>query len=231
MAPSRPRPLPLLSSLAILIPANKSQVRNQTKNGLKDLSCPDEGHQRPYLKPGLEVLLDGEQLVARPAPIRAWPGSAGKDNVGPRSHRLTCCERSHGGQVQCELDGQRQESWRFDHQLQNLALRMWKRKRKEPKLVCEVEKFRLHIVGPYLIHRVACTLVPVLLREVGLSSNLELAMERGDEQVCAYSLCGGTCTNCCLCLCTFSSYTQHSAQKLFEWSAVLMYMWIYNLFF
>ena len=81
----------------------------------------------------------------------ARSGAARKDNVGPPSHGLTTCGRGHRGRVQCELGGgQRRGPWRSDPRLQKLALGTWNVTSlagKEPELVCEVEKFRLDIVG------------------------------------------------------------------------------------
>ncbi|TWW53877.1 R2DM Retrovirus-related Pol polyprotein from type II retrotransposable element [Takifugu flavidus] len=71
--------------------------------------------------------------------------------MGPPSRGLTTCRRGQGGRVHCVLgSSRRQGPWRSDPRLHKLALGTWNVTSlvgKEPELVCEVEKFRLDIVG------------------------------------------------------------------------------------
>uniref|UniRef100_A0A8C6KS93 Endonuclease/exonuclease/phosphatase domain-containing protein n=1 Tax=Nothobranchius furzeri TaxID=105023 RepID=A0A8C6KS93_NOTFU len=81
----------------------------------------------------------------------ARPGTARRGNVGPPSHGLTTDGRGQRGRVQCVTGGSRGRGpWRSDPRLQKLALGTWNVTSlvgKEPELVCEVERFRLDIVG------------------------------------------------------------------------------------
>nr|XP_054590952.1 uncharacterized protein LOC129154772 [Nothobranchius furzeri] len=78
-------------------------------------------------------------------------GTARRGNVGPPSHGLTTRGRGQRGRVQCVTGGSRGRGpWRSDPWLQKLALGTWNvtsLEGKEPELVCEVERFRLDIVG------------------------------------------------------------------------------------
>nr|XP_054596344.1 craniofacial development protein 2-like [Nothobranchius furzeri]XP_054596345.1 craniofacial development protein 2-like [Nothobranchius furzeri] len=71
--------------------------------------------------------------------------------MGPPSHGLTTRGRGQRGRVQCVTGGSRGwRSWRSDPRLRKLALGTWNVTSlvgKEPELVCEVERFRLDIVG------------------------------------------------------------------------------------
>ncbi|TWW66954.1 hypothetical protein D4764_20G0009860 [Takifugu flavidus] len=79
------------------------------------------------------------------------PGTARRGHMGPPSFGLTTCRRGQGGWVHCVLgSSRRQGPWRSDPRLHKLALGTWNVTSlvgKEPELVCEVEKFRLDIVG------------------------------------------------------------------------------------
>uniref|UniRef100_A0A8C6NSU3 Endonuclease/exonuclease/phosphatase domain-containing protein n=1 Tax=Nothobranchius furzeri TaxID=105023 RepID=A0A8C6NSU3_NOTFU len=86
----------------------------------------------------------------------ARPGTARRGNMGPPSHRLTTRGRDQRGQVQCVTGGSRGRGpWRSDPRLQKLALGTWNVTSlvgKKPELVCEVERFRLDIVGLTSMH-------------------------------------------------------------------------------
>uniref|UniRef100_A0A8C6PXI1 Endonuclease/exonuclease/phosphatase domain-containing protein n=1 Tax=Nothobranchius furzeri TaxID=105023 RepID=A0A8C6PXI1_NOTFU len=81
----------------------------------------------------------------------AGPGTARRGNMGLPSHGLTMRGRGQRGRVQCVMGGSPGRGpWRSDPRLQKLALGTWNVTSlvgKEPELVCEVERFRLDIVG------------------------------------------------------------------------------------
>ncbi|TWW65341.1 hypothetical protein D4764_21G0002410 [Takifugu flavidus] len=76
--------------------------------------------------------------------------------MGPPSCGLTTCRRGQGGRVHCVLgSSRRQGPWQSDPRLHKLALGTWNVTSlvgNEPELVCEVEKFRLDIVGLTSMH-------------------------------------------------------------------------------
>ena len=73
--------------------------------------------------------------------------------MGPLSNGLTTCGRGQGGRVQYGLgSSRRRRPLRSDPRLLKLALGTWNVTSllgKEPKLVCEAERFRLDIVERY----------------------------------------------------------------------------------
>nr|XP_054590348.1 uncharacterized protein LOC129154585 [Nothobranchius furzeri] len=135
------------------------------QSGQEDSCCFNEfpvAHLLPHIQYRLTTLSSGPSLcsygsLAQIASSRiksahgARPGTARRGNVGPLSHGLTTRGRGQRGRVQCVTGGSRGRGlWRSDPQLQKLALGTWNVTSlvgKEPELVCEVERFRLDIVG------------------------------------------------------------------------------------
>ncbi|XP_061626893.1 uncharacterized protein si:dkey-27h10.2 isoform X2 [Phyllopteryx taeniolatus] len=146
----------------------------------------------------------------------ARPGTSRKGNVGPPSHGPTTCRRGHRGRVHCELGSDRRQGpWRCDPRLQKLALGTWNVTSlagKEPELVCEVENFRLDIVGFASTHSLGSGTSPLkrgwTLSHSGVAKYCPLARRpyigvhpSGREGSLPPPLGGGTGPGCCLCLC------------------------------
>lgn len=80
----------------------------------------------------------------------ARPGTARKGDMGPSSRRLTTHRRRRRGQVHCVPGGgQERRPWRTEPRQPRLATGTWNVTMvgKEPEVVCEVERYRLDIVG------------------------------------------------------------------------------------
>ena len=142
-----------------MCPNDPQELRCRGLSKIIGLTCLSPGTWvtgGPPLEPGLGVGLGGERLVAGSYTHGARPGTARSEDAGPPSRRLTTSRRGQRGRVQCELGGGRRRGpWRSDPRLQKLALGTWNVASlvgKEPELVCEVEKFRLDIVGLTSMH-------------------------------------------------------------------------------